>query len=43
MTLDYRVTLVPRAKNMKRVFGEIRALGLEGYAELGRDGVRPLD
>ena len=40
---SYRVTLVPRAKNMRRVFGEVRELGLEGYVELGRGEVRPLD
>ena len=39
---SYRVTLVPRARNMKRVLEEARQLGLTGWVELGRDDVRPL-
>lgn len=38
----HAVTLVPRAKNMRRVLDEVRALGIEGYVALGGDEIREL-
>ncbi len=36
------VTLVPRAKNMRRVLDEVQALGIRAYATLGSDELREL-
>ena len=38
----HAVTLVPRAKNMRRVLDEVRALGIGAYATLGSDELREL-
>lgn len=38
----HAVTLVPRAKNMRRVLDEVRALGIDGYVSLGGDEIRDL-
>ncbi|UUY05717.1 histidine--tRNA ligase [Svornostia abyssi] len=38
----FQVTLMPRAKNMKRVFGEARALGLSSYTLLDRSEISEL-
>ncbi|MFA4928837.1 MAG: histidine--tRNA ligase [Patulibacter sp.] len=38
----HAVTLVPRAKNMRRVLDEVRALGIAAYATLGSDELRDL-
>lgn len=38
----YKVTLMPRAKNMRRVFEEARALGFSRYAQFDRSDISDL-